>query len=323
MTTPASPRVSIVVPTYNYGRFLGDALDSIFRQGVESIEVLVLDDGSTDETPEVLARYADPRISVHRSERLGVNRVRALGVSLARAPIVAWLDADDVWRPGYLARQLAVLESEPEVSFVFTDFVRTENGTVLPETQFDHSPELRRLPSRPARAGGARVIEGDAFAALAPCAEMPCWMQASVHRKAVLEGIRPKPGSQDAEDLYLQLQVYGRGRAAFIDEPMVEVRRHGANSYSDGDQIREGVLAVVQQAERELPFAPAHRAVLRRRIGMEYCRRGYRFFWVHDARRAAAYYARALRWPGSRLNALGHLAALPLLPLLPRREPRY
>jgi hypothetical protein len=252
-----------------------------------------------------------------------VSRVRALGASIARAPLVAWLDADDVWRPTYLERQVAVLEAEPDVAFTFTNFVRTEYDAVLPETQFDHCPELRMLPVRPARAGGAKVIEEDAFTALAPFAELPCWIQATVHRKAVLDGVRPKPGGMAAEDLYFQMQVYTRGRAAFIEDPLVEVRRHGANSYSSSDQVREGVLAVVQQVEREVSLTPTQRFLLRRRIGAEFCRRGYRYFWVHDARRATRYYVQALRWPGTWRNALAHLALLPTLPLLPRRDPKY
>jgi hypothetical protein len=246
-----------------------------------------------------------------------------VGIGLARAPLVAWLDADDLWRPGYLERQVALLDAEPEIAFSFTDFVRTEHGVVLPETQFDHSPRLRELRTRPSRAGTGRVIEGDAFGALAPMGELPCWLQASVHRRSALLGIQPKSGSMAAEDLYFQLQVYDKGGAGFIDEPLVEVRRHGANSYTSGDQIREGVLGAVELAAREFSLTPAHRAVLRRRVGFEFCRRGYRYFWSHDLGRAARYYAQALAWPGSRLSALAHLVALPAVPLLPRREPNY
>jgi glycosyltransferase involved in cell wall biosynthesis len=323
MTAPGTPRVSVVVPAYNYGRFVGDALRSILSQSFEALEVIVIDDGSTDDTPQVLAQFTDPRVSVHRTERLGVSGVRTVGIELARAPLVAWLDADDLWRPGYLERQVALLDAEPGIAFSFTDFVRTEHGVVLPETQFDHSPELRALAARPSRAGGGRVIEGDAFDALAPIGELPCWIQATVHRRSALLGLRPKPGTMDAEDLYFQLQVYDKGGAAYIDEPLVEVRRHGANSYTSSDQIREGVLRAVELAARDLPFAPAHRAVVRRRVGFECCRRGHRYFWSHDLGRAARYYARALGWPGSRLNALAHLIALPAVPLLPRREPHY
>jgi glycosyltransferase involved in cell wall biosynthesis len=323
VSTPDAPRVSVIVPAYNYGRFIGDALRSILEQSLRAIEVIVIDDGSTDETADVLSRFTDSRISVHHTDRLGVNQVRTLAPSLARAPLVAWLDADDTWRPGYLERQVAVLDAEPEVAFTFANFVRTEDGVLRPETQFDLCPEFRALATRAAGAGGAKVIEGSAFEALAAFGEMPCWIQATVHRRAVVMDLQPKPGDMDAEDLYFQLQVYARGRAAFIDDPLVEVRRHGDNSYSSSDQVREGVLTVLHELERTVPLTPSQLAVLHRRIGKEFCRRGYRYFWAHDMRRAARYYAQALRWPGTRRNALLHLALLPALPLLPRREPRY
>jgi glycosyltransferase involved in cell wall biosynthesis len=323
VTAPDAPRVSVIVPAYNYGRFVGDALRSILAQSFESLEVIVIDDGSTDETPEVLARFDDPRLSVRRTDRLGLSSVRALGISLARAKLVAWLDADDLWRPTYLAKQVALLDAEPDLAFSFTNFERSENERILPVTQFDIAPQLRAVRTRPSRAGVGRVIEGHAFVALAPIRELPCWIQASVHRKSALEGVRPKPGGMDAEDLYFQLQVYPKGGAAFIDEPLVEVRRHGANSYTNSDQIREGVLDVLQQLDREMPLTPVQRAILRRRIGAEFCARGYRYFWSHDVRRASHYYGQALRWPGTWYSALKHLTALPLLPLLPRREPIY
>jgi glycosyltransferase involved in cell wall biosynthesis len=319
----STPLVTVVVPTFNYGRFLGEALASIRAQTVRDRELLVIDDGSTDDTPAVLARHAAPDLVARRTDRIGVAAARALGRDHARGRYVAYLDADDLWRPTYLERQLALLEAEPEVGFSFTDFVRTEGGRPLPETNFDLVRGLRALPTRPARGGGGRVLEGDTFARLAPLSDLPGWLQTTVYRREALAGVRPKPGGQDAEDLYWQLQVYRRARAGYVDEPLVEVRRHGGNSYTRGDAIRDGVLATVQQAARDLDLAPAERAVLHRRIGDECLRRGYRWFWAHDARRAAHYYWRALRWPGTTLDSLAHLAALPLLPLLPRREPAF
>jgi glycosyltransferase involved in cell wall biosynthesis len=320
----SGPRVSVVVPTYNYGRFLGDALDSIRSQTFRDHETIVVDDGSTDaETPAVLARFAGPGLTVVRTDRVGVSRARLEGAARARGTLVAWLDADDLWRPTYLERQVALLDAEPEVGFTFTNFERSEDGRILPDTNFDLVEGFRTVPARPARTPGAFVLDGDAFALLAPLGELPGWVQATVLRRAVVEGLRPKPGGMDAEDLYMQLQVYRRARGAFVDAPLVEVRRHGTNSYGSGDRIREGVLEVVQLALRDPGLAPAHRAVLARRVGAEWRRRGYRWFWSHDAGRAARHYANALRWPGGRLNALVHLACLPLLPLLPRRDPAF
>ncbi len=107
---------------------------------------------------------------------------------------------------------------------------------------------------------------------------------------------------------------------AFLEEVLVEVRRHGKNSYATGDQIQNAVIESDPLHRCRDPLTASQQAILRRRIAAEYCALGWRHFWQHDAGKAARSYGRALLWPGRRLNALAHLALLPVLPLLPRRE---
>ena len=319
------PLVSVIVPTYNYGRFLPDALRSIANQGCSDLEIIVIDDGSTDDTPDILAHWTDPRLITVRQPNSGIIATRSVGLRLARGRYIAWLDADDMWRPTYLERQLAVLESEPEAGYSFADFVRSVNGRILAETQFDHVPGFRSLPSRPVPADPrARVVMADAFAALTPFRDMPGWLQASVFRREVFTRVQIRDDVTQGEDLYVMLQVYARaGRVAYIDEPLVELRRHGANSYNNSDQIRVGILSVVQRALDDFDLTPAQQDVLRRRVGSEYLSRGWRHFWAHEPADAVHYYSRALAWPGTSVGALSHLAMLPILPLLPRREPAF
>jgi glycosyltransferase involved in cell wall biosynthesis len=314
-----NPRVSVVVPCYNYGRFVGDAVGSILAQSFRDFEVIVVDDGSTDDTPDVLRQITDQRVRVLRKPNEGCAAARNTGRALARGEFLAFLDADDLWRPTFLERQLEVLEAEPEVDYCFADLVRSTNGQLLPETQFDIAPAVRELPSRPTAVPGARVLEGDTFAALAPLPDPPRWLQASVLRVRSIAGALSKPGIPNAEDLFLILQIYARARAAFINAPLVELRRHGNNSYRTHDQIRTAVVSVLKQVYSDVELSDHHRDVLRRRIGAEHCRRGWRYFWDRDVRRSAQHYAESLRWPGSRLNALAHLALLPAVPFLPRR----
>ncbi len=318
-----SPRVSVVVPCYNYGRFVAEAIGSILAQTYQDFEVIVVDDGSTDNTPEVLRGITDPRVRVLRKENGGCASARNAGRELARGEFLTFLDADDLWRPTFLERQVAVLDAEPEVSFCFTDMVRSSNGSILPETQFDIAKAFRDLPTRPSGASGARVLTVDTFEALAPLPDPPGWLQASMLRVAAIRGSMSKAGIPNAEDLYLILQVYSRTRAAYIDEPLVEIRRHGNNSYKSHDQIRTAVLSVMKQVYEEVDLPPHHREVLRRRIGADYCRRGWRYFWGGDMRKAATHYVESLKWPGSRLNALTHLALLPAVPFLPHRAESF
>jgi hypothetical protein len=216
---------------------------------------------------------------------------------------------------------VSVLDSEPEVGHCFANFVRTDDGKEIPGTQFDLVPRLREVPTRPAAAGGARVITMDPFAALAPSTSLPGWLQATVFRRAALEGRWSNPRIRSAEDLYLILSVYAGGMpVAFVDEVLVEVRRHGRNSYTSGDHIQNAALRSLLTFLAEARLTDAQRAILRRRVAVEHCGLGWRYFWQHDAAKAASFYGRALLWPGQRLSALAHLALLPVLPLLPRRE---
>ena len=324
MTSTHQPLVSVIVPTYNYGRYIAEALESILAQTVSDLEVIVVDDGSTDDTQAVLGRFTDPRVRTVLQPNAGASAARNRGRKESRAPYIAWLDADDLWRRTFLERHLAVLESEPDLGFSFSNFIRTKDGVVIPGTQFDMVPRLWQLPTRAARGGDARVIEMDAFAALAPSTSLPGWLQASVFRRTALDGRWFNPRLRLAEDLVLIMQVYASGMpVAFLEEVLVEVRRHGSNSYLTGEEIQNAVLAAVLSLEAEAILSTSQQAILRRRIAAEYCALGWRHFWQHDTRKAAAFYSRALRWPGHRLNALAHLAVLPVLPLLPRREPGF
>jgi len=111
-------RVSAVVPAYNRADYLAEALDSALAQAFDGLEVVVVDDGSTDATPEVLRRYGE-RIRVHRQENAGQSAAVNRGVDLARGEFVAFLDSDDAWLPGKLARAVPLLEAEPAAALLY------------------------------------------------------------------------------------------------------------------------------------------------------------------------------------------------------------
>lgn len=108
-------QVSVVVTSYQGGAFLEAALRSVFEQSVGAIEVLVVDDGSTDGSIEILESF--PKAILLRQNRLGVAAARNLGVSEAKAPYIAFLDGDDRWHPRKLERQMECLDNERHVAF--------------------------------------------------------------------------------------------------------------------------------------------------------------------------------------------------------------
>jgi glycosyltransferase involved in cell wall biosynthesis len=125
------PLVSVLVPVYNGERFLDEALDSAFAQDYEPFEVVVLDDGSTDSSPEIARRRP---VRYLRREHEGIPATRNAAVEAARGELVAFLDADDVWPAGKLSRQVARLTADPALDFVLGRMVVfAEHGVDLPE----------------------------------------------------------------------------------------------------------------------------------------------------------------------------------------------
>jgi glycosyltransferase involved in cell wall biosynthesis len=113
--------VSVVIPTYNTLPYLKQTLESVLAQTHAPLEVLVVDDGSTDGTPDVAQAFGEP-VRVIRQQNRGVCRARNRGFQASRGEFVCFLDHDDYWYPWKLALQLQALQSHPEVAVVFTDF---------------------------------------------------------------------------------------------------------------------------------------------------------------------------------------------------------
>lgn len=113
-----APRVSVLIPTYNCGQFLGQALDSVLAQTFTDFEIIVVDDGSTDNTAEVVAGY--PQVKYIPREHGGVSVTRNAAVAEATGEFVVFLDADDMWVPEKLAKQVAYMDEHPDCMLVFT-----------------------------------------------------------------------------------------------------------------------------------------------------------------------------------------------------------
>jgi glycosyltransferase involved in cell wall biosynthesis len=116
-----SPSVSVIVSCYNYGRYVGAALESVRRQTFRDFEAIVIDDGSTDDSRRVIREFlADRRFRLIKQDHGGQARAKNHGLAEARAPYVAFLDADDLWARRKLQKQVALMESDPGLGVVCT-----------------------------------------------------------------------------------------------------------------------------------------------------------------------------------------------------------
>ncbi len=121
------PRVSVVIPTYNRWPMVGEAIESVLGQTYPSFELIVVDDGSTDETVAQLDKYSS-RLRLFSQARKGVSAARNVGAGEARGSLLAFLDSDDLWRPKKLALQANFLELHPEMDICQTEEVWIRSG---------------------------------------------------------------------------------------------------------------------------------------------------------------------------------------------------
>lgn len=130
------PRVSVLIPCYNAGRYLAAALDSVLAQTYQDFEIIVVDDGSEDNTADIVAQY--PQVKYVPCEHHGVSTARNTAIAQASGEILVFLDADDLWLPEKLEKQVTYLDSHPECQLVFTkaaNFFEGQEAMMNPRQQ--------------------------------------------------------------------------------------------------------------------------------------------------------------------------------------------
>jgi glycosyltransferase involved in cell wall biosynthesis len=217
--------ISVVVPVYNGSRYLGAALDSVLAQTHREVEVIAVDDGSTDNSPDILASYGE-RIMVIRQTNGGVAAARNTGIARARGAFVGFLDQDDWWRPEKLARQREVFRQDERIGLVHTEVAYFEENTQsrVPPPNPDARPE---------------EMTGDCYDRL--LLGNPICNSSVVVRRSVLDVTGPcdlKIVGNTVQDYDLWLRVAREARFAFVSEPLTFFRLHGAQ----GHKQRIGML---------------------------------------------------------------------------------
>jgi glycosyltransferase involved in cell wall biosynthesis len=129
--------VSVILPTYNRAVFLRECIESVLHQTGADLELMVIDDGSVDETEMLVSAFGDKRIRYFRRPHSGyTSRLKNFAIGEASGDIVAFIDSDDVWKAGKLARQLRLLEENPGIGFSITDITVFRDDTILKESTY-------------------------------------------------------------------------------------------------------------------------------------------------------------------------------------------
>jgi glycosyltransferase involved in cell wall biosynthesis len=230
--------VSVIVPSYNCEKYIREAIQSILNQTHEADEIIVIDDGSTDNTKTIVAGFNNKKIKYIYQSNAGVSAARNNGIGLAKGEYIAFLDADDRWLPTMLEEQVNALDCYPSLVFCATNFIRFMDGTGerLPE-QFSLYPELKNLKKADSASGKLRISAGDAFSSIVGFGEFPAFTSAMLFRKSLLSGLLFDCNLKICEDAEFVLRLSVRGRGAFNSNVLMEMRRHETNATSNWSGI--------------------------------------------------------------------------------------
>lgn len=200
---------SVIVPLYNKAPHIEATLRSVLANGAPVGEVIVIDDGSTDGSGEIVESIADPRIKLVRQANGGVSRARNRGIDLARFEWVAFLDADDLWRPAYLSKLTELTKSFPDCSMLATRYL------IADDTGRQRAPEGDwNLPG----SGTTRV---DDYFSLMARGHVCCTISTAVRRSLLNEhAIRFPEGESLGEDLDFFFRVAEQTALALAIEPL-------------------------------------------------------------------------------------------------------
>ncbi len=231
--------MTVVIPTHNRAVLLTRALRSVFAQQEVEFEIVVVDDGSTDDTPQLLAAVADPRLRVLRNEQpQRVSAARNRGIEAARGDWVALLDDDDLWAPDKLAKQLRATVATG-AQWSYTGFVQVDKRLVVLAGEAPPDPDqvLRQLPFKNVLAAGASVV---------------------MARRELLAELRAFDialGKLEDWDLWIRLAA--TGRPACASEPLAAYVEHAGMASLD----TSGVLSEARKVEANYAAARGGRPI--------------------------------------------------------------
>ena len=224
--------MSVVIPSYNHARFVATAIESALAQTLPPAEILVVDDGSTDETPEILERMrsaGDGRMRVCLAPHAGIGATYTRGLAEAQYDIVAFLESDDAWDPEYLTATVGYLREHADV-----DWVNTARAII---DEHGHATgQVVRKPSTESRITTESLLTCDLGYTPTP-----------VVRAAALRDVGPFDPTTHAADCDIALRFSRKHGMAYIDRPLYRYRRHAGNA--SGNRLRD-TLAVVAVLER-------------------------------------------------------------------------
>ena len=291
------PQISVIIPAYNCAAFIPATLESVFAQSYSDIEIIFVDDGSTDDTPTVLAPYLD-RIIYIRQKNVGLPGARNTGIRAAKGEFIALLDADDSWMADKLEKQLPHF-ADAEVGIVYSDFsVRYSNGRFQPSYLVD----------RPLASEGYVLENYIRSRFLFPSTMLirrKCFDDCGVFDEEMLA----------CEDVELFARICSRWKVARVDAPLV-IRYEGThNITSNSRRVNQyTILALEKVLSKQPDLPPSTRKVINKELGQQHWWYGYAAFKDGNMAQTRQNLIASIRCDAHYIRAVAPILAVSFLP---------
>lgn len=198
---------SVIIPLHNKAPYIEKAIQSVLIQTYQEFELIIVDDGSKDNSFEIAERFKSPKVQIVRQMNCGVSTARNNGVKLARNNYIAFLDADDWWEPAFLEEMKALITEFPEGALYASSYFKVKNG--------------KNIPAKIGVPNGFERGYFDYIKAYAISPWMPVWTGVTIVKKSVFEEMNGfKPALKLGEDFDLWLRIGLQYKVAFLNKPL-------------------------------------------------------------------------------------------------------
>lgn len=244
----SEPLVSVIIPAYNHENYIEDCLYSVLNQTYKNIEIIVINDGSTDETEKKIMKVIDGdknRIHYISQDNQGVCRTLNRGLNIVSGKYIAFLASDDMWLPNRLEKQLRYLEENKHVGFVFSDSKFIFNSEVSDLKFSDYKPILKKLFSE---SHSNRNIYNDLLY------ENFISAITILIRKEAIDKVGKFDANIDFEDYDMWLRLSKEYDAGYIPDVLALYRMHGNNISNDSILMFRGTVKTIMKQFRQEPL---------------------------------------------------------------------
>jgi len=290
MSSSQRPLVTVIIPAFNSSAFIGQCLESVRKQTYRPVEVVIVDDGSTDNTWDKIISFRDQiieqtdEITVHciRQENGGPSRARNSGIRVATGKYLCMLDADDWWPDYKLGMQVRFLEERPALSMMFGDarFFRGGDEVVTPSVFRKYSHLVSALDNPEGITGlFEKLLMRDLILTGTEMTRRECIVSVGCYDESL----------GHAEDVHLWLKLAARYKVGFIDRVMLHRRLHDSNTSGDFIASNLNGIRAMESIQRLFPqLAQEHHGLFVLKLRETNFARGYYNFSLRKMREARA-----------------------------------